>query len=173
MHYFPNTEDSQPCYFTIAPKTTTHFSDETPSYWSPTCTPSEPTPASSTNPLLAHQIASTPWTSAMSSFMQTQTSAAHGRTTNRPSPRPIQNVLHVTNSDEDSNSSDGNDSSDGSADGPDACFGMASPLEAARCSRCQRTPSLDVKSGKSNMLRYGLNLWYCNRCATIVGMPNR
>ncbi|KAK3075904.1 hypothetical protein LTR53_000333 [Teratosphaeriaceae sp. CCFEE 6253] len=105
----------------------------------------------------------------MPSVMQAQTSAAHGhrRTPSRPSAHPIQNVLHVTS--DDSASSD----SDSSTGDESPMFGMASPLELARCSRCQRMPSLDVRTGKSNMVQYGLNLWYCNRCAGLVGMINR
>ncbi|TKA81177.1 hypothetical protein B0A55_02621 [Friedmanniomyces simplex] len=99
----------------------------------------------------------------MASFMQTQTSAAHGPASGRPSPRPMQNVLPVTSEDTDT-SSDGSDSSGSSF------FGLASPPDMARCSRCQRTPSLDVRTGKSNMVQYGLNLWYCSRCADLVGM---
>ncbi|TKA61515.1 hypothetical protein B0A55_13116 [Friedmanniomyces simplex] len=99
----------------------------------------------------------------MASFMQTQTSAAQGPASSRPTPRPMQNVLQITSEELDT-SSDRSDSSDSSF------FGLASPPDTARCSRCQRTPSLDVRTGKSNMVQYGLNLWYCSRCAGLVGM---
>lgn len=163
-----NTTDCQPCYFTIIPPVHRHFSDETPCC-SPTFGPDESSSSDPSNPLLAyrsraHYTSTSP--PHMSSFMQAPTSAAHGHTLSRPRPQPVQNVLHVTSDDSSSSSSDGSTRSSGE-------FGMASPPELARCSRCQRTPSLDLKTGKSNMVRYGLNLWYCNRCATMVGMVNR
>jgi len=155
------------CYFTITPPAYTHWSDETPCC-SPSFSPSEQTPADPVNPLLALRSSSQTThsrTSSMASLMQVQTSAAHSRTPSRPDATPLQNVLHVT-SDDSANSSD-------SSDSDCSVFGMSSPPELARCSRCQRTPSLDVRTGKSNMLQYGLNLWYCNRCAGVVGMTNR
>ncbi len=95
----------------------------------------------------------------MASFMQTQAFPAYGRTTSRPSAHLVQDLLHVTSND--ANSSDSSDRSDSS----DFLY-----IGVARCSRCQRTPSLNVRTGKSNMLQYGLNLWYCNRYAVLVGM---
>ncbi|KAF2765685.1 hypothetical protein EJ03DRAFT_199787 [Teratosphaeria nubilosa] len=160
-----NPTDYQACYFTITPPTHHHWSTETPC-----CSPAyqDQTPADPTNPLLASrelQQLDTPPTPAMvaaANLMQLQTSAAHGPPT-RPRPVPQQNVLHVTS--DDSLPSDSSPSSYQS--------GMMSPPEMARCSRCHRTTSVDVKTGKSNMVQYGLNLWYCNRCATMVGLINR
>lgn len=86
---------------------------------------------------------------------------AHVQETTRPRPYPLQNVLHVT-------SDDATGSADSSPNvSPSAS--VSSP-EMARCSRCQRTPSLNIQTGKNNMVEYGLNLWYCSRCAVMVGM---
>jgi hypothetical protein len=165
MHPLSNP-DYRICYFTIQTTAYSHFSDETPCC-SPTFSPGE-TPADPTNPLLAyresqHLFSLPPSPRMPPSLMQVQTSAAHGQTASRPRPVPQQNVLHVTSDDSMSSSSSSSSFS----------FGMMSPPELARCSRCQRTPSLDIKTGKSNMVPYGLNLWYCNRCAAMVGLINR
>ncbi|KAF2172106.1 hypothetical protein M409DRAFT_62915 [Zasmidium cellare ATCC 36951] len=157
-----NDLDRRPCYFTITPPSYDHFSVETP-YCSPTFCPDDCTPAYSQHPLLASRELFSPLhdldhPKATTSLMSMQTSAAHGAP--RPKIYPMQNVLHVT-SDDSTSSSGSNNSSYGS-----------SP-ELARCSRCQRTPSVDVRTGKNNMVQYGLNLWYCNRCAALVGLTKR
>ena len=153
------------CYFTYNPPTRHHFSTETPCC-SPFWSPNELSPADPENPLLAYRQPHSPAASShhRSIFlMQAQTSAAHGRPASRPQPHPIQNVLY-TSSDDAAESDDSTSSLDSA---------LESPPELARCSRCQRTPSLDVRTGKSNMVSYGLNLWYCTRCAAMVGLPNR
>lgn len=159
-----SNNNRQTCYFTIDPPTYNHFSTETP-YCSPPLSPVE-TPADPLNPLLAYReppsISSPPLTSTLSSLLQMQTAAAHGHSSSRPRPYPVQNVLHVTS--DDSTTSDSSSSSISST---------KSSLDIARCSRCQRTPSTDIKTGKSNMVQYGLNLWYCSRCAAMVGLSNR
>ena len=102
--------------------------------------------------------------SSTSQFMQRQTAAAHYQLPPPPRARPIQNVLQVT----DKNSQD--TTSDSSDDGwPSAEPTMISPPELARCSRCQRDPSIDIYTRRTDMIQYGLNLWYCNRCAVKVG----
>jgi len=165
-----DTNRCRPCYFTICPPVHHHFSLETPCC-SPTFSLSElETPADPTNPLLAYReppylpsILSAP--SPPVSLMQAQTSAAHDSTTSRPRPVPAQNVLHIT--------SDDSTSFDSSSSASSYASGMMSPLELARCSRCHTTSSIDVKTGKSNMVQYGLNLWYCSRCASMVGLTAR
>lgn len=160
---------STPCYFTIKPQSYnhhdpySHYSIETP-HSSPTLSDagfdilSDPS-----NPLLAHRIPANPYTPTMlTSPMQLQTSAAHAV---RPSPQPVQNVLHVTSDDSNASSS----SSDNDVVSSYDSLRSNSCLDTARCSRCQRTASLDPNTGNSNMLQYGLNLWYCTRCASIVG----
>ena len=152
----------QTCYFITTPSTYDHLSTETPCY-SPLLNPTE-TSVDPTNPLLAYKEPQTltppasPTTVTFSNFFQMQTAAAHGHSTSRPRPSPVQNVLHVTS--DDSSGSESSSSIDS----------RQSSLDLARCSRCQRTPSVDARNGKSNMIQYGLNLWYCNRCANMVGL---
>jgi hypothetical protein len=147
--------NGQTCYFSITPPACSHYSTETPLY-SPTLSPGD-TVCDPVHPLLAYRepnssiLPSSPTT--RSTFLQMQTAAAHP---SRPRPAPIQNVLHVT--------SDDSTSSEESVSSTDS---SKSSLDIARCSRCQRTPSIDVKTGKSNMVQYGLNLWYCSRYALL------
>ena len=154
-----------PCYFTYHPPSYNHFSTETPCA-SPLLSPHEPSSPDPANPLLAYrQPQPLPCMSHAESndhFMQAQTAAAHCKAPHRPSPHPLQNMLY-TSSESSADSDDSTQSSDSL--GSD----LTSPMETARCSRCQRTPSLDVMTGKSNMVSYGLNLWYCTRCAAMVG----
>jgi len=84
----------------------------------------------------------------------------------RPQPQPHQNVLDV-------NSDDSLSSIPSSSSGRGSMHNIFSSPEIARCSRCHRTPSIDIKTGKSNMVQYGLNQYYCSRCATMVGFFNR
>lgn len=159
--------NEEPCYFSIPQPSYIydHYTAETPSC-SPGLSPIE-TPADPTNQLLAYGVPQNVITTTSTStnnrptLLQMQTSAAHGHSTSRPRPHPMQNVLLTS---DDGVSSDGSTSSNDSA---------KSSFDVARCSRCQRTPSLDVSTGKSNMIQYGLNLWYCSRCAAIVGLNNR
>ncbi|EGP88341.1 uncharacterized protein MYCGRDRAFT_92656 [Zymoseptoria tritici IPO323] len=156
--------DCLPDYFSITPRAnntadvlsvdinTEHLPADSPYY--------SPAPSVQVHSLLAPRPSITP-TSTMAStgsFMQMQTSASH--TPSRP--QHIQNVLHVTS--DDSTSSDSSSSSSANS-------ALYSSPEFARCSRCHRASSIDWKTGQDkNMMRYGLNLWYCNRCASIVGM---
>ncbi|CAK4032591.1 Hypothetical predicted protein [Lecanosticta acicola] len=155
-------------YFTINPPAYTHYSTETPCC-SPNFSPVCESSAYPEHPLLAYCEVESPvyeptLPEMASSLMSMQTSAAHGHS-NRPRPHPVQNVLHVTSDDSTSSSSSSSKSSSIDSN-------MSSP-EFARCSRCQRTPSIDVKTGGSNMVPYGLNLWYCLRCAHLVGFDKR
>lgn len=162
----------RPDYFTLVPSAHahahayayTHFSVETPAT-SPTYNQSHHTPAPAflEHPLLASRetpLLPHPLPNMASNLMSRQTAAAHGHVSGRPRPYPMQNVLHVTSDDSTSSS----DSSSSSIDTQNSCPSIA------RCSRCQRTPSIDVQTGKSNMVPYGLNLWYCSRCAGLVGL---
>lgn len=156
---------SQTCYFSIVPSDDL-VSTETPCY-SPTYNLAR-SPVDPSSPVLAHsnpenaRYQTSSIASAVFSLLQMQTAAAYGNQPTRPRPYPIQNVLHVT--------SDDSVSSDDSSSSLDS---TKSSLDLARCSRCQRTPSVDAKTGKSNMVQYGLNLWYCTRCANLVGLNNR
>lgn len=161
-----NISQQPSCYFSIVPASpNSHFSAETPCC-SPVFSPGE-TPSDPSNPFLAYRQQHTPSvcsspTMAASSLLQLQTAAAYGHTSTRPQPRPVQNVLEVTSDDSTTSTSSSSSSSS-----------HTSSLELARCSRCQRTPSTDFRTGKSNMVEYGLNLWYCTRCAAMVGLVNR
>jgi len=154
-----------PCYFTYHPPSYNHFSTETPCA-SPLLSPHEPSSPDPANPLLAYRepqpLPCVSHAESNDHFMQVQTAAAHTKAPHRPSPHPLQNMLY-TSSESSADSDDSTSSSD--SIGSD----LTSPIESARCSRCQRTPSLDVRTGKSNMVSYGLNLWYCTRCAAMVG----
>ncbi|KAI1622633.1 hypothetical protein EDD37DRAFT_482438 [Exophiala viscosa] len=46
-----------------------------------------------------------------------------------------------------------------------------SSLDIVRCSRCQRSLSIDTSShaGPSGVVRFGVNSYYCTRCANAVG----
>jgi len=168
----------QACYFTIMPQTSTVVDGiETP--LSPT-TMGELTPSAYiSHPLLAdtsrqpefssrHLPSSPPLKAGEtprrtlngSSFLQLQTHAAHSPV--RPSPRPLQNVLLVSDDSDMSPSANSSDSTH-----------SQSSFDTARCSRCQRTPSIDLTTRKNNMIEYGLNLFYCTRCANIVGLGIR
>ncbi|GAB7354368.1 hypothetical protein MBLNU459_g4874t1 [Dothideomycetes sp. NU459] len=156
------------CYFSIIPIQSA-FNDETPF-----CTPYSPGDkaivADPFNPLLAYR--SPPLSPSFlsvkmdaSKFLQMQTQAAHPVHIDRPQPRPLQNVLAVSDDCAESPSSESS-----SMEYPLS----QSPEETARCSRCQRTTSFDLTTRKpSNMVSYGLNLYYCTRCAKIVGFHNR
>jgi len=164
---FPSPPCSSPttCYFSITIPSYAHFSTETPSS-SPTYYPLQ-TLSDPQNPLLAYrnrQELTNP-TLPMpntASFLQMQTAAAHDSQASRPRPHPIQQDVLITSDD-----SMGSDDSSSSNDS------TKSSVDLARCSRCQRTSFVDLKTGKSNMIQYGLNLWYCNRCASLVGLTNR
>ena len=157
-------------YFTYIPAIFTqysHFSAKT-SCSSPEYSNEGSHQACSDHPFLAYTTHPTRPYPSSPGVMSVQTSAAHGHYSSRPQPIPVQNVLHVTSDDSTSSSSSLDSDSRQSVD-----FGMTSPPELARCSRCQRTSGIDLRTGKSNMIKYGLNLWYCTRCAGMVGLTNR
>jgi len=151
------------CYFTFSPPTYRHFSVETP-LTTPISSLGEASPDPS-NPLLSYRLPHSTTMASMSNLMKLQTASAHGQPI-RPRPVPQQNVLHVTS--DESVKSD-RSSSSSSSDDPS----LVSPLEEARCSRCHRTPSVDLKTGTPNMVRFGLNSYYCTRCAGMVGLTAR
>merc|ERR1711939_272634 len=98
-----------------------------------------------------------PSTNAMSSrpsILQLQTQAANGA-------RPIQNPLPKANRSDESISTV---SSSGSSS-------PKSSLDIVRCSRCQRSLSIDTSlpANQSGAVRFGLNSYYCTRCANVVG----
>ena len=154
------------CYFSIPRTNHSPYNDEIP-LTTPFTPPGENIVPDPSNPLLAYrpcsQSPSTPQTRfTMDSLLQLQTSVAHIPAPRRPQPQPLQNVLAVgDNCSEPERSS----SSQGS---------MQSPMEVARCSRCHRSQSIDVSTGTAaNMVAYGLNSFYCLRCANITGFLQR
>ncbi|KAL1311179.1 hypothetical protein AAFC00_001376 [Neodothiora populina] len=150
------------CYFSL-PTQNHNNSNETPLF-----TPSKPADEYSAHHFTPTQASALleryhdPWTFTMSApgSMQLPTRSVLSPTTNqsrpRPQLRPLQNMLHVDDCDDDSSSS--NDST--------STASMSLPNCAARCSRCQRTLSIDASAGS---VSYGLNLYYCARCAGMVG----
>lgn len=154
----------RPCYFTISPSSQQYTPTDATFCHSPLHTPDESasrptTPLSlfpSSDPSLNIGVLAP---STTISFMQRQTSVAHQSAAKRPRPQPVQNVLHVTTDDSDSSSDNSYSSSNNS---------NSSYMDVARCSRCQRTASL--ASSNAGMIAYGLNLWYCTRCAGMVGL---
>lgn len=154
------------CYFSIQHSKYSSYNDETP-LTTPFTPPGENIVSDPSNPLLAYrpclQSPSTTQTrSGMESLLQLQTQVAHIPASRRPQPQPLQNVLAVS---DDLFESDRSSSSQGT---------MQSPMEVARCSRCHRSQSIDTSTGKAaNMISYGLNSFYCLRCANITGYLQR
>lgn len=44
-----------------------------------------------------------------------------------------------------------------------------SGFDIVRCSRCQRSMSLEKSESSPGIVRFGMNSYYCSRCATMVG----
>jgi hypothetical protein len=86
-----------------------------------------------------------------SQLMSVQTTAAYNP---RPNVFPVQPA-----SSSNSTSSSSSSSSDSSSTAQSAL-----PM---RCSRCHR----ESNYGMPQMVAYGSNLWYCRRCAVLVGYP--
>jgi hypothetical protein len=142
---------SSTCYFSYVPSPSTHFSLETPNA-TPTAAYSFNTVSDPLNPLLAirelsptYQLSST---MDSSKLLQLQTNAAHSR----PAAQPVQHRSSISSSN--SNFSDSSVPS-----------GRNSPVpQNICCARCRRT-----SIGFSGMVKFGVNLFYCNHCATMVG----
>jgi len=166
-----------PCYFTYNPPVYDHFSVETPSASpTPIHSPGQPD-CDPSHPLLSYRPPQQATNMASSDLMRMQSAAAHHTSPIRPRPVPQQNMLQVTSDDSINTSSSSNRSSSTSSSNSSSSsrtsLDMFSAPEIARCSRCQSTSSVDLKTGKSNMVQYGLNLWYCSRCAGMVGLVQR
>ncbi|KAF2501603.1 hypothetical protein BU16DRAFT_522540 [Lophium mytilinum] len=137
------------CYFSYVPPSATTSVD------SPPLSPSfslfgYETPSDPSNPLLALRSsppAPSPPAMDASKLMQLQSSVAH-----RPRSHPMQPQ---------SSSSSSSSSSSGSP--------PPSELQTFRCSRCHRTSNWGHSPQTSGMVSFGTNLYYCNRCASIVG----
>ncbi|KAK7538766.1 uncharacterized protein J3D65DRAFT_667413 [Phyllosticta citribraziliensis] len=178
----------QLCYFSYVPSSrshslsstspdySSHYSSETPSPGPNYEILSPHTPSEPSNPLLAARhpppvcfnnnsnIMST--LDSSSKVLQLQTAAAY-----RPQPQPVQDVLDLSPIDtrtssscSSSSSSSATSSSSSSARGS---VSSATPpvLHFVRCSRCHRSGS----QGSKDMVGWGMNSYYCTRCADMVG----
>ncbi|KAL2053943.1 hypothetical protein ABVK25_005872 [Lepraria finkii] len=96
-----------------------------------------------------------------SSFLQLQTRAAHP--IRRPSSRPVQD-FHRSNSHSSQASSASTSSSLSSIDSSPSLS-----VAPQRCSRCHRSVSVDSNIPTTGGIKIGMNSYYCNRCATMVG----
>lgn len=87
------------------------------------------------------------------SFLQLQTQAGHG-------PKPVNLRKTKNNSDESISTLSSSNSSS-----------RHGSLDIVRCSRCQRALSIDSTGPacQSGAIRFGLNSYYCTRCANHVG----
>ncbi|KAB2580684.1 hypothetical protein BFW01_g6630 [Lasiodiplodia theobromae] len=156
------------CYFSFVPASRPensfidHYSTETPSpalYDLSVQTPSEPS-----NPLLAARdwpvsFVVSPAAMDASKILQLQTAAAYSYQ-NRPQPQPVQDVLDLSPI----SSRSGSDASSASSSRT-SVSGESPSVQFIRCSRCHRTDT----AGSKNMVGYGINSYYCVRCADIVG----
>jgi len=185
---------SPSCYFSLSrPTTSTNISSDTPMPTSDYQTCEVVTPDAS-HPFLAmtppplsvsrsgsgsgSESAPVPTTQRpkmdISKLLQMQTQAAHPHAQPvRPQPRPLQDVLHVSDDFSENNSDESIASVDVEMRSPSPDEIIRSPIAHARCSRCHRTPSIDLTTGKHNMIEYGLNSFYCIRCAGMVGFAKR
>ncbi|KEQ92725.1 hypothetical protein AUEXF2481DRAFT_7461 [Aureobasidium subglaciale EXF-2481] len=155
------------CYFSIQHNQHSSYNDETP-LTTPFSPSGENVVSDPSNPLLAYRpCLQSPSTvtirNRMESLLQLQTQASHIPASRRPQPRPLQNVLAI-----------GDDYLDASGHSSSSSGSSQSTMEVARCSRCHRSQSIDMSTGKAaNMVSYGLNSFYCLRCANITGFLQR
>ena len=161
----PHTSTSQTCYFSVTPSTYySHFSVETPSTSPCSSSFDGETPSDPSNPLLALRVLPPP-TAPLASMdasklLQLQTAAAYSRS----SAQPVQNNMSANIS----------TSSSSSTTSTSSTTPTPPPELLIRCSRCHRGSSLGSASSSVNgMISFGTNLYYCNRCASLVGYDPR
>ncbi|KIW42230.1 uncharacterized protein PV06_05794 [Exophiala oligosperma] len=96
--------------------------------------------------------------SSSSSILQLQSQVASGAR-----PIPLKNPHSRPNRSDDSISTISSNSSASASPKPS--------LDIVRCSRCQRSLSIDTSLPRehSGAVRFGLNSYYCSRCANVVG----
>ncbi|KAK8226844.1 hypothetical protein HDK77DRAFT_502848 [Phyllosticta capitalensis] len=168
----------QLCYFSFVPSSQTqpqstdyssHYSIETPSPGPNYEILSPRTPSEPSNPLLAARNPppaclnmSATMDPASTKVLQLQTAAAY-----RPRPQPVQDVLDLSPIDTrtSSSASDTSSSSTSSARGSVSSASTTPVLQFVRCSRCHRSGS----QGSKDMVGWGMNSYYCARCADLVG----
>jgi hypothetical protein len=117
----------------------------------------------------------------VSKLLQLQTSIAHPQQ-NRPQAQPQQRVPSLTpsNSTDSTASMSRNGSYSGDSSSPSTpprTHYLQSPVSACddfvRCSRCHRSASLSSPGPLDGMISFGLNLYYCGRCASMTGYNKR
>lgn len=161
----PHTSTLRTCYFSIIPSTYySHFSVETPSTSPCSSSFDGDTPSDPSNPLLALRVFPPPTTPPASmdasKLLQLQTAAAYSR----PSAQSVQNSMSANTS----------TSSTSSTTTTSSTTLTPPPELLIRCSRCHRSSSLgSASSSSSGMISFGTNLYYCNRCASLVGYDAR
>lgn len=158
------------CYFSFIPHShshpddASHFSAETPSPGLYSDDLSVRTPSHSTNPLLAARFSpvSLAFTSAamdVSKLLQLQTAAAYSRPQAQPVQQDVLDLSPIC-------SRSGSDASTASSSSSRTSVSGDSPtVQFVRCSRCHR----EGTAGSKHMVGYGINSYYCRRCADIVG----
>lgn len=156
----PSPTSTTVCYFSIpAARSSFESTDDTPF-----ASPLEPftlpeTPSDPNHPLLALRAAVTPQAERRprkmdaSKLLSLQTGAAYA---SRPQPQPLQHTPQMDST----STTDSAASSDVSS---------LNSTFAVRCSRCHRSMSEGTDPSKSGMVSFGTNLYYCSRCASIVG----
>ncbi|KAK7514791.1 uncharacterized protein IWZ02DRAFT_430690 [Phyllosticta citriasiana] len=162
----------QLCYFSYVPSSasdcSSHYSSETPSPGPNYDILSPNTPSEPSNPLLAARnplpvsFSNNMSTveSSSSKVLQLQTAAAY-----RPQPQPVQDVLDLSPIDTRAPSTNSASSSSSSSARGSVSSASTPVLHFVRCSRCHRSGS----QGSKDMVGWGMNSYYCTRCADMVG----
>ncbi|KAK0515901.1 hypothetical protein JMJ35_001935 [Cladonia borealis] len=99
-----------------------------------------------------------------SSLLQLQTRAAHPAP-RRPGSQPAQDTRRTSSAS--SNGSIASAVSSSSRSSLDSA--SSAPMAPQVCSRCHRSVSLDSNMPTAGGIKIGINSYYCNRCATMVG----
>ena len=99
-----------------------------------------------------------------STLLQLQTRAAHPGP-KRPGSQPVQDTRRASSA-----SSNGSMLSASSSSSRSSMDSASSATMAPQvCSRCHRSVSLDSNMPTTGGIKIGINSYYCNRCATMVG----
>ncbi|KAF2838007.1 hypothetical protein M501DRAFT_915906, partial [Patellaria atrata CBS 101060] len=154
-------------YFTYIPHPSTHFSIETP-LPSPADSSGELPSPDPYNPLLAYRELPTPLdmtaNSQASKVLQLQTTAAYTQMPRKA--QAIQDVFDL----EDDGSEDATETYSRSSSTSSTANSTPVPPTFVRCLRCRRDFSTgSAVSTGSHKVQFGVNLYYCGRCASLVG----
>ena len=101
----------------------------------------------------------------ISKLLQLQTAVAHQGFPPRPQPQPTQDPVSSRSSSEASSSGRSTPSSVSSS----SSILHTNISSWVRCSRCQRSLSVDASNASTSAVQYSTNCYYCNRCAQMVG----